>query len=101
MVCHGDFPKFRRKRGKRTKLNFSGVVMTNSYNTLEVKPEFVRVDKAIYLFGIGRTKLYTLMKEGKVKAFTLRERGQIKGTRLISYDSLKQFIENQQSVANN
>ncbi len=64
------------------------------------KPEFVRVDKAVQLFGIGRTKLYELMSAGKIEAYTLRERGQIKGTRLISYDSLVEFIESQQSVAN-
>ena len=66
--------------------------------TPDVKPEFIRVDKATELFGIGRTKLYSLMSSGKVKAFTLRERGQIKGTRLISYDSLKAFIEGQTPV---
>lgn len=74
--------------------------MTTIEETKAVKPEFIRVEKATELFGIGRTKLYSLMASGKVKAFSLRERGQIKGTRLISFDSLKEFIESQQSVAN-
>lgn len=74
--------------------------MTSYEENKVVKPEFIRVDKAIQLFGIGRTKLYELMANGEVKAFTLRKRGQVKGTRLISYDSLVEFIESQQSVAN-
>jgi hypothetical protein len=73
--------------------------MTEYELTKTVKPEYIRVDKATELFGIGRTKLYSLMAEGKVKAFSLRKRGQVKGTRLISYDSLRDFIENQQPVA--
>lgn len=81
-----------------------GVHLWRSMNPIEatknVKPEFIRVDKATELFGIGRTKLYELMASGKVKAYSLRQRGQVKGTRLISYDSLVEFIENQQPVAN-
>ncbi len=74
--------------------------MIDSNPTQAGKPEFIRVEKAIELFGIGRTKLYELMTSGEVKAFSLRKRGQIKGTRLISYDSLVEFIENQQPVSN-
>jgi len=73
--------------------------MTNYEQPKDVKPEFIRVDTAIKLFGIGRTKLYELMSSGAIKAYTLRKRGQVKGTRLISYDSLVEFIESQQPVA--
>jgi hypothetical protein len=74
--------------------------MTSIGQNKNGKPEFIRVDKATELFGIGRTKLYELMGSGAIKAFSLRKRGQVKGTRLISYDSLVEFIESQQSVAN-
>ena len=73
--------------------------MTEYELTKTVKPELIRVDNATEIFGIKRTKLYELMACGEIKAFSLRKRGQIKGTRLISYDSLIAFIENQQPVA--
>lgn len=78
---------------------FSVFLMIDSNPTQSGKPEFIRVDKATELFGIGRTKLYELMGSGEIKAFSLRKRGQVKGTRLISYDSLVEFIEAQQPVA--
>jgi hypothetical protein len=36
-----------------------------------------------------------MIADGKIKSVSLRERGQTKGTRLISYDSLAEYIENQ------
>ncbi|NWK55652.1 helix-turn-helix domain-containing protein [Verrucomicrobiaceae bacterium N1E253] len=57
------------------------------------KPEWLRLAQATAIFGVGRSKLYELIKDGKVKSTSLRTRGQVKGTRLISYDSLSDYIE--------
>jgi hypothetical protein len=59
------------------------------------RPEWIRVDGAIKLFGLSRTKLYELITDRKIKSFCLRERNKIKGIRLISYDSLDQFLKNE------
>jgi hypothetical protein len=37
--------------------------------------------------------LYNLLNRGLVKSVSLKERGQIKGTRLVSFHSLKAFLE--------
>ena len=61
-----------------------------------LKPEFVRVPEAVRLFGICRSSLYELISEGKVKSTCLKsKRGNTRGVRLISYDSLKAYIESQ------
>jgi hypothetical protein len=59
------------------------------------KPEWLRIEAAVKLFGISRTKLYDLISNKRIKSFCLRERGKVKGLRLISYDSLSEFLENQ------
>jgi len=51
------------------------------------------MDAAEKLFGISRSKLYELISDRKIKSFCLRERNKIKGIRLISYDSLCEFLE--------
>lgn len=57
------------------------------------EPEWIRVKQAIAWSGIGETKLYDLMGKKKIKSVTLREKGETKGTRLISFASLKAFLE--------
>jgi excisionase family DNA binding protein len=57
------------------------------------RPEWIRVDPAAELFGISRSKLYELIGDRKIKSFCLRERGKVKGIRLISYDSICEFLE--------
>ena len=64
---------------------------------VNIKPEWLRIQQASALFGIGRTKLYELIGAGKIKTVSMRERGQTRGTRLISYDSLSEFLESQAS----
>jgi|SRR5437660_597303 len=59
------------------------------------RPEWVRVDAAVKLFGISRAKLYEMIADRKIKSFCLRERNKIKGIRLISFDSLSEFLENE------
>jgi hypothetical protein len=60
-------------------------------------PEWIRIELAIKLFGLSRTKLYELIAERKIKSFCLRERNKIKGIRLISFDSLREFLEKEAS----
>ena len=60
-----------------------------------IKPEWLRVHHVPAIFGIGRSKLYELIAEGRIKSASLRKRGQMNGTRLISYDSLAEYIESQ------
>lgn len=58
-----------------------------------IKPEWVRVPDAVKLFGIKRSKLYELIAAGRIKSREIKERGKVRGIRLISYDSLNEFIE--------
>lgn len=58
-----------------------------------LKPEWVRPRAAAAIFGIGRARIYELINSGKIKSVSLRERGQKHGTRLISYDSLQNYLE--------
>jgi hypothetical protein len=57
------------------------------------KPEWVRIDEAVRRFGISRSRFYQLIAARRIKSFALRERGQIKGIRLLSYDSICEFLE--------
>jgi Helix-turn-helix domain len=59
------------------------------------RPEWLRVDAAVNLFGISRSKLYELIADRRIKSFCLRERNKVKGIRLISFDSLNAFLENE------
>ena len=61
----------------------------------QFRPEWIRVDAAVKLFGISRTKLYQLITDRRIKSFCLRERNKLKGCRLISFDSLSEFLENE------
>ena len=58
-----------------------------------LRPEWLRIPSAIKVFGISRTKLYELISERKIKSVSLRKRGQTKGTRLLSYDSLMDYLD--------
>lgn len=59
----------------------------------EPKPEFLRPAAACRVFSIGRTKIYELIADGKIASVSMRKRGQRHGTRLISYDSLKNYLQ--------
>jgi hypothetical protein len=58
-----------------------------------LKPEWIRPKDVPRIFGVGRGQLYDLLKEGRIKSVSMRKRGQKHGTRLISYDSLKNYLE--------
>ena len=56
-------------------------------------PEWMRIAEAVAFSRISKPKLYNLIGRGLIKTVSLRERGQIKGTRLVSFDSLRAFLE--------
>ncbi len=59
----------------------------------QITPEWIRVSEACQFARVSKPVIYDWMNRGLIKNFSSRERGQIKGTRLISFDSLKRFIE--------
>jgi Helix-turn-helix domain len=60
-----------------------------------LRPEWLRVEDAVRVFGISRSKLYQLFNERKIKTFCLRQRNKLKGVRLINFDSLHAFMESE------
>ena len=56
-------------------------------------PEWIRVAQACAWMGVSKPTLYNLMSQGKFKFVSLREKGCTRGTRLISFASLKAFLE--------
>ena len=57
------------------------------------RPEWLRPKDIPKFFGIGRSKVYELITDGKVKSISLRKRGQKHGTRLVSYESIANYLE--------
>jgi predicted DNA-binding transcriptional regulator AlpA len=55
--------------------------------------EWLRVNEACDYSRLSKPKMYELMKRGLIKSAELREPGKIKGSRLISFSSLKDFLE--------
>lgn len=57
-----------------------------------LEPEFLRLSDCWNIYRLRRGQIYSLIRRGKIKSLSLRERGKQKGTRLISHESLRQFI---------
>jgi hypothetical protein len=64
-----------------------------------LKPEWIRVPDAIHITSLSRSKLYELIAAGAIKSFSNRQRGAQRGVRLISYDSLVGYLEEQFAAA--
>ncbi len=64
-----------------------------------IKPEWIRVNDAVRVTGISRSKIYELIKAGKIRSFSKRERGALRGIRLIFLDSLLDYIERMYAAA--
>ena len=58
-----------------------------------LKPEWLRVDQAIHVYGLSRSMLYELMAAGTIKSAVLKKRGNIRGIRLLSSGSLDAYLE--------
>ena len=64
-----------------------------SEHQLSNKPVWIRVPEAIRLFGVGRSSLYVMIAENKVRSRVLKSRRDAsRGIRLLSYDSLCEYI---------
>lgn len=77
--------------------------MANHTDTPTVAPlpqEWLRVSEACNFARVSKPVLYAWMNAGLIKSFSNRERGQIKGTRLVSYDSLRTFLESRATGGN-
>lgn len=73
-----------------TALASSSVNPTTETNALP--REWLRIKEACEFSRVSKPKLYDLINRGLIKSVSLRERGQIKGTRLVSFDSLRDFL---------
>jgi hypothetical protein len=69
-------------------------------NTTPTAPEFGRIRDVQHLFGLKRGTVYNLLRDGKIKGCLLRVRGQKSGVRLISLDSVREFICGQMEKQN-
>ena len=58
-----------------------------------LKPEWIRPKDVPRFFGLGRTAVYELLAANKIRSVSMRKRGQRHGARLISYDSLKNYLD--------
>jgi hypothetical protein len=60
---------------------------------LHLTPVWLRIPNAVQVFGIGRSRLYELIRDRKIISKVLKQRrDSMRGIRLISYDSLLEFI---------
>jgi len=59
--------------------------------------EWLRISEAVQYSRLSKPTLYGLIHRGLIKSVSLRERGQLKGTRLVSFDSLRAFLESRAS----
>jgi hypothetical protein len=67
---------------------------SQSQNSNDTKPVWIRVPEATRLFGVGRSRLYEEIRDGKIRSRVLKKRRDSqRGIRLISYDSLAQLID--------
>lgn len=64
----------------------------SSTETNALPREWLRIKEACEFSRVSKPKLYDLINRGLIKSVSLRERGQIKGTRLVSFDSLRDFL---------
>jgi hypothetical protein len=56
-------------------------------------PEWLRIAEACEFARVSKPVIYDWMNKGWIKNVSLRQRGQIKGVRLVSFDSLRAFLE--------
>lgn len=70
-------------------MNFS--CPTNSEGAIPPR-EWLRVPEAVAWSGLSKPKLYQLINAGLVKTAEVRQRGQVRGSRLIGFDSLRDYL---------
>jgi hypothetical protein len=58
-----------------------------------ITPVWLRIPGAVRVSGLGRSRLYELIRDQKIRSKVLKKRRDSqRGIRLISYDSLLEFI---------
>ena len=59
----------------------------------EVNPRWIRIRDAVRVSGICRSSIYELINSGAVKSFSHKKEGKTLGQRLISYQSLIDYLD--------
>jgi predicted DNA-binding transcriptional regulator AlpA len=59
----------------------------------EVNPRWIRIPDAVRVSGICRSSIYELINSGAVKSFSHKKEGKTLGQRLISYQSLIDYLD--------
>lgn len=80
---------------KNIHANSVGRVLVDTQNKRNFKPEWLSISDAVRVFGIGRSRLYEMMNDGDIKSVSIKKRGAVKGRRLISFDSLAEYFDQQ------
>ena len=57
------------------------------------EPKWLRIKDAVRYSGLSRTMIYELIKSNSIKTANLSLEGRKRGVRLISVESLDEFIE--------
>ncbi len=71
----------------------------NTDTSTELTPVWLRIPGAVRVSGIGRSRLYELIRDQKIRSKVLKQRRDSqRGIRLISYDSLVEFINGSDAV---
>ena len=86
-----NFKTYKENRERPTLV--TSEIELASANIPVAKREWLRISEATRCFGIGRSSLYELIAEGKIKSASSRKRGNVRGVRLVSADSLSNYIE--------
>jgi hypothetical protein len=67
---------------------------TNTSTEAALTPVWLRIPGAVRVSGLGRSRLYELIRDQKIRSKVLKQRRDSqRGIRLISYDSLLEFIK--------
>lgn len=67
--------------------------MRHNQTEAEVNPRWIRIRDAIRVSGICRSSIYELINSGAVKSFSHKKEGKTLGQRLISYQSLIDYLD--------
>ncbi len=67
--------------------------MRDNQTEAEVNPRWIRIRDAVRVSGICRSSIYELINSGAVKSFSHKKEGQTLGQRLISYQSLIDYLD--------
>jgi|GEM_PF-1680152 len=60
-----------------------------------IAPEFIRVPECERLFGLKRGLLYLLIRDAAIRSVCLRRPGARTGVRLVSYQSVREYLNRQ------